>query len=79
MHKNKKEKYLINLIALNDETNSVSEKLTLMNYMKKNYGQFDTTQNPKSFTGYEIVDKSNKFIVYQRVYKDVKSFRIFFF
>ena len=26
----------INLIALNDETNSVSEKLTLMNYMKKN-------------------------------------------
>ena len=60
----------INLIALNDETNSVSEKLTLMNYMKKNYGQFDTTQNPKSFTGYEIVDKSNKFIVYQRIPND---------
>ena len=52
----------INLVALNDETNSVSEKLTLMNYIKKSFGQFDTTQNPKSFTGYEIVDKSNKFM-----------------
>ena len=60
----------INLIALNDETNSVSEKLTLMNYMKKNFGQFDTAQNPKSFTGYEIVEKQNKFVVYQRIPND---------
>ena len=57
----------INLVALNDETNSVSEKLTLMNYMKKNFGQFDTTQNPRSYTGFEIVEKPNKFIVYQRI------------
>ena len=55
---------------LNDETNSVSEKLTLMNYMKKNFGQFDTTQNPRSYTGYEIVEKPNKFIVYQRIPND---------
>ena len=56
--------------ALNDETNSVSEKLTLMNYMKKSFGQFDTTQNPRSYTGYEIVEKPNKFIVYQRIPND---------
>ena len=41
-----------------------------MNYMKKNFGQFDTTQNPKSFTGYEIVEKANKFVVYQRIPND---------
>tara|TARA_B100000963_G_scaffold169537_1_gene147462 strand:+ start:1193 stop:1789 length:597 start_codon:yes stop_codon:yes gene_type:complete len=57
----------INLIALNDYTNSVSEKLTLMNYVKKNYGQFDTTQNPKSYTGYEVIEKANQFVVYQRI------------
>ena len=60
----------INLVALNDETNAVSEKLTLMNYMKKSFGQFDTTQNPRSYTGYEIVEKPNKFIVYQRIPND---------
>ena len=60
----------INLVALNDETNTVSEKLTLMNYMKKSFGQFDTTQNPRSYTGYEIVEKPNKFIVYQRIPND---------
>tara|TARA_B100000989_G_scaffold214706_1_gene163270 strand:+ start:12 stop:551 length:540 start_codon:yes stop_codon:yes gene_type:complete len=60
----------INLIALNDYTNSISEKLTLMNYMKKNYGQFDTTQNPKSYTGYEVIEKTNQFVVYQRIPND---------
>ena len=60
----------INFVALNDENNNISKKLTLMNYTKNVYGNFDTTQNPKSFTGYEIVDKSNKFIVYQRIPND---------
>ena len=57
----------INMVALNDENNSVSEKLTLMNYAKNNYGTFDTTQNPKSYSGYEIFEKTNQFIVYQRL------------
>ena len=52
---------------MNDYKNSVSEKLTLMNYVKKNYGQFDTTQNPKSYTGYEVIEKANQFVVYQRI------------
>ena len=57
----------INLVALNDEKNHVSEKLTLMKYAKKVYGKFDTTQNPKSYTGFEIFEKPNEFIVYQRL------------
>ena len=57
----------INMIALNGKDNSVSEKLTLMNYAKNNYGAFDTTQNPRAYSGFEIYEKSNQFIVYQRL------------
>ena len=57
----------INMVALNGEDNSVSEKLTLMNYAKNNYGAFDTTQNPRAYSGFEIYEKSNQFIVYQRL------------
>lgn len=56
----------INLVALNDEKNHVSEKLTLMNYAKKVYGKFDTSTNPKAYSGFEIFEKPNKFIVYRR-------------
>jgi len=61
------ELFAINMVALNGEDNSVSEKLTLMNYAKNNYGNFDTTQNPKAYSGFEIYEKSNQFIVYQRL------------
>jgi len=57
----------INLVALNDEKNHVSEKLILMKYAKKVYGEFDTTQNPKSYSSFEIFEKSNEFVVYQRL------------
>lgn len=57
----------INLVALNDEKNHVSEELTLMKYAKKVYGKFDTTQNPKSYTGFEVFEKPNEFVVYQRL------------
>ena len=57
----------INMVALNGRDNSVSEKLTLMNYAKNNYGSFDTTQNPRAYSGFEIYEKSNQFIVYQRL------------
>ena len=60
----------INLIALNDYTNQVSEKLTLMNYVKRNYGDFDTSNNPKSYIGFEIIEKVNEFIIYQRLLND---------
>ena len=60
----------INLIALNDYTNQVSEKLTLMNYVKRNYGDFDTSNNPKSYIGFEVIEKVNEFIIYQRLLND---------
>ena len=60
----------INLIALNDYTNQVSEKLTLMNYVKKNYGDFNTSNNPKSYIGFEVIEKVNEFIIYQRLLND---------
>jgi len=56
----------INLVALNDVKSHVSEKLTLMNYTKKVYGKFDTTQNPRSYSGFEIFEKPNQFVVYKR-------------
>jgi len=57
----------INLRALNDENNSVSDKLTLMNYAKKVYGNFDTGQNPQLYIGYNIFEKPNYFVVYQKM------------
>ena len=60
----------INLIALNDYTNQVSEKLTLMNYVKRNYGDFDTSNNPKSYIGFEVIEKVNEYIIYQRLLND---------
>ena len=60
----------INLIALNDYTNQVSEKLTLMNYVKRNYSDFDTSNNPKSYIGFEVIEKVNEFIIYQRLIND---------
>ena len=60
----------INQIALNDYTNQVSEKLTLMNYVKRNYGDFDTSNNPKSYIGFEVIEKVNEFIIYQRLLND---------
>tara|TARA_B100000989_G_scaffold166873_1_gene124780 strand:+ start:877 stop:1416 length:540 start_codon:yes stop_codon:yes gene_type:complete len=57
----------INLIALNDYRNQVSEKLTLMNYFKRNYDDFETPNNPQSYIGVEVVEKVNEFIVYQRL------------
>ena len=57
----------INLRALNDENNSVSNKLTLMKYAKKVYGNFDTGQNPQAYIGYNIFEKQNYFVVYQKM------------
>ncbi len=57
----------INLIALNDAENSTSNKLTLMKYVKRVYGQFDSGDNPKAYVGYELYKKPNFFVVYQRM------------
>jgi hypothetical protein len=38
-----------------------------MNYVKKTYGDFETTNNPKAYNGFEIFEKTNYFVVYQRL------------
>ena len=60
----------INLIVLNDEKNSASEKLALMNYTKRVYWDFDTGQNPKAYVGFEVFEKSNYYVVYQKMVED---------
>jgi len=58
----------INLVTLNsDDDNKKSDKITLMKYAKRNYGDFDTGQNPTAYVGFEVFEKGDKFIVYQRV------------
>ena len=57
----------VNFVALNDDRNLVTEKLTLMNYVKKNYKKFDTGENPNAYEGVEVIEKINLFIVYQRL------------
>ena len=60
----------VNFVALNDDRNLVTEKLTLMNYVKKNYKKFDTGENPNAYEGVEVIEKTNLFIVYQRLTGD---------
>ena len=60
----------VNFVALNDDRNLVTEKLTLMNYVKKNYNDFDTGNNPNAYEGVEVFEKTNLFIIYQRLTGD---------
>ncbi len=58
----------INLISINSDSDTKkSEKITIMNYVKRNYGDFDTGQTPTSYIGYEVFEKTKQFIIYQRV------------
>ena len=57
----------IRMIALNDGENTESNKLTLMNYAKKVYGDFDTGQNPQIFNNFYVWEKNNKLIIYKRL------------
>ena len=38
-----------------------------MKYAKKVYGNFDTGQNPQAYIGYNIFEKQNYFVVYQKM------------
>jgi len=57
----------IRIIALNDGENTEANKLTLMNYAKKVYGDFDTGQNPQIFNNFYAWEKNNKLIIYKRL------------
>jgi len=58
----------IRMIALNDGQNTESNKLTLMNYAKKVYGDFDTGQNPSAFNNFYAWKKNQNLIIYKRMY-----------
>jgi len=50
----------------NSIDNSPTESMKLMNYAKRNYGDFDTGGNPKYYSNYHIWERFRKFIVYNR-------------
>ena len=56
----------INLVVLNDENNTTSNKLTLLKYVKKNFGQFDTGQREEDFRGFHVFEEGKYFAVYQK-------------
>ena len=58
----------IRMVVMNDEKNTESNKLTLMNYAKKVYGDFDTGENPKIFNRYNIWETSQSITIYKRMY-----------
>lgn len=58
----------VNLISLEpDSDTKKSKKTTIMNYVKRNYGNFDTGQNPESYIGYKVFERTRQFVVYQRM------------
>ena len=60
----------IRMIVLNDGQNTESDKLTLMNYAKKVYGDFDTGQNPSAFNNFYAWEKYQNLIIYKRMYNE---------
>jgi len=57
----------IKMVVLNDGKNTESNKLTLMNYAKKVYGDFDTGPNPQIFNYFNVWKKQNNIIIYKRL------------
>jgi hypothetical protein len=60
----------IRMVVLNDGKNTMSEKLTLMNYAKKVYGDFDTGQNPKIYNNFKVWEKNQNLIIYKRMFNE---------
>jgi len=60
----------IRMIVLNDGQNTENDKLTLMNYAKKVYGDFDTGQNPSVFNNFYAWEKGQNLIIYKRLYNE---------
>jgi hypothetical protein len=58
------------MVVLNDGKNTMSEKLTLMNYAKKVYGDFDTGQNPKIYNNFKVWEKNQNLIIYKRMFNE---------
>ena len=50
----------------NSIDNSATESLKLMNYAKRNYGDFDTGGNPNYFNNFHTWERVRKFIIYDR-------------
>jgi len=61
---------LIRMIVFNDENNTESNKLTLMNYAKKVYGDFDTGINPEIYNNFVIFETGQSIVVYKRLYNE---------
>ena len=57
----------IKMIAMNDEKNIPTKKLTLMNYAKKNYGDFDTGTNQQNYNNFHYWEKINSLVIYKRL------------
>ena len=58
------------MIVLNDGKNTISDQLTLMNYAKKVYGDFDTGHNPQIYNNFQAWEKTNKLIIYKRIFNE---------
>jgi hypothetical protein len=67
----------IKMVVLNDGKNTESNKLTLMNYAKKVYGDFDTGPNPQIFNYFNVWEKQNNVIVYKRLIENLIDEEIF--
>ena len=57
----------IRIIAMNDEKNIPTKKLTLMKYAKANYGKFDTGFDPQTFNNFHHWRKNNSLVIYSRI------------
>ena len=60
----------IKMIAINDEKNIPTKKLTLMKYAKLNYGDFDTGFDEQTYNNFHHWRKNKSLVIYSRTYKE---------
>ena len=60
----------IKMIAINDEKNIPTKKLTLMKYAKLNYGDFDTGFDEQTYNNFHHWRKNKSLVIYSRIYKE---------
>ena len=56
------------IVVSNGQDNAESKKMLLYNYVEKNYGKFNSSNNPEDWTGFNVWREIDDIIVYKKMY-----------
>ena len=56
------------IVVSNGQNNTESKKMLLYKYVEKNYGKFNSSENPADWTGFKVWRESDDIIIYKKMY-----------